>query len=191
MSFKAPFTWTDLQVHQQRQRKSFQWYNFNRPGAFLLLQPGTGYFYFVCQKGSVALHAFSLRNRVSWQHCQEHIISAAEATRVEWYASLVLTGDHKCFRSCHTEGTLSQTGQYRCTELVQEPRVALLRPKAEDSCSGLSVASTRADQTSSIWEKTNVPMRLCVLPSQVMCQKRLWRRCKNALFGYFIFSPLP
>lgn len=101
MSFKGQFSWTDLQVHQQTQRHFFQWLNFIRPGAFLLLQPRSGYFYFVCQKGSFTLHAFSLRNRVSCHYCQEHIIFATEATLGKLCASLVLTGVHKCFCSRH------------------------------------------------------------------------------------------
>lgn len=101
MSFKGLFTWTDLQVHQQTQRHFFQQYNFNRLGAFLLLQPRSGYFYFVRQKRSFTLHALSLRNRVSWQYCQEHIIFATEATLGKLCALLVLTGVHKCFCSRH------------------------------------------------------------------------------------------
>lgn len=103
MSFKGPFTWADLKVNQQTQRHFFQWHNFNRPEAFLLLQPRSGYFYFVCQKRSFTLRAFSLRNRVSWQYCQEHIIFATEATLGKLCASLVLTGVHKYFCNCHKE----------------------------------------------------------------------------------------
>lgn len=83
--------------------------------AFLLLQPRSEYFYFVSQKGSFALHAFILRNRVSWQHCQEHIIFATEATLGELFASLVLNGVYKCFCSHHIED-LSQTVLCRCAE---------------------------------------------------------------------------
>lgn len=183
MSFKGPFTWTDLQVHQQTQRHFFQWHNFNRPGAFLLLQPRSGYFYFVCHKGSFALHAFSPRNRISWQYCQEHIIFATEATLGEWCASLVLTGVHKCFCSRDAED-LSQTVRCRCVGQPQEPSAALLCPEAGGSCVGLPMpASTRADQPSSTSKKTKVPARLPALPSQGTLWKRLWRRCKNAFFG--------
>lgn len=183
MSFKGPFTWTDLQVHQQTRRHFFQWHNFNRPGALLLLQPRSGYFYSACQKGSFALHAFSLGNRVSWQHCQEHIIFATDATLGEWCASLVLTGAHKRFCSRHT-GDLSQTVRCRCDKRPWEPSAALLCPAAGGSCVGLPVpASAGADQPSSTDKRTTVPAGLRARPSQGTLWKWLWRRCKNALLG--------
>lgn len=81
---------------------------------------------------------------------------------------------HKCFRSRHT-GDLSQAVQCRCPERPQEPSTALLWPKAGGSCIGLPASSTS--------KKREVPISPHALPSQGTLGKKLWRRCKNALFS--------
>lgn len=144
---------------------------------------------FVRREALLCMHLAS--GTVSWRYCQEHIIFATEATLGEWCASPVLTGVHKRFSSRHTEN-LSQTVWCRCVEWPQEPCAALLCPQAGGSCAGLPVpASTGADWPSSTSKKTKVPMRVHALSSQGTLWKRLWTRCKNALFGCNIFFHSP
>lgn len=128
---------------------------------FLLLQPRWGYFYFVCQKESFALHAPSLGNRVSWQDRQEHIIFATEATVGEWCASPVLIGVHKHICS-HQAGTQAKVS-----------RAGVTCPPAPG-------------QTS-----PTPPLRLHALPPWGTLWNRPQGSCKSALFGYDTFFPQP